>query len=170
MLGRVQRDLAGIQSRLCRHAGSANAIANIARCRCTEDGLANFAGIVAHAALRNDRHVAGVEIRPKDGGDALGRCCSTARRQRVPLAIGVDIEGTVFLNNPAVVLRGESSVCYTVDQRYMKIAGLREDKRSCRLTARGSLRVLRCKRQAVRARGCSGGKAAIRVHRNRSTR
>src|SRR6267378_5755959 len=150
MLGWIQNHLAGIQRRLCG-ARPASAITNIAHCGHAENGLATLAGSRPHAALRHDRHVAGVEVRPKDGRGPLGSGSRAGRRQGVGLAIGVDKESAVFLNNPAVVLRTECSLGYAVDQRHMKVARRWEDEHGCRRAPVGSLRVLGSKSQTVRA-------------------
>ncbi len=104
MLGRIQNDLAGIHVVSCVDPGRQTPlpISHTAAAPRTVWPLSQE--IVARAALRHDWHVAGVEVRPKDGRGSLRSDCRAARRQGVRLAIGVDEEGAVFLNNPAVVL------------------------------------------------------------------
>src|SRR6266478_1940568 len=127
MLARIQNDLAGIHRRLCG-AGPASTVADIAHRRSTEDGLAAFARNVARAALGHDWHVGGVEIRPIDGWGSLGSDYRAVRRHGPRLALGVDKEGTVFLNNPAIIL-GDSLLGYAINQRHTQIAGRWERQR-----------------------------------------
>src|SRR5882762_7999227 len=126
-------NLAGIDGRLLRGSGPANAIAHIANCRHVssryriENSLARLAGHGAcrsDATRRHERHVAGVEIGPKGWNNSTGRG-RTPRRRRIRCAIGVDIEGAVFLNYPAIV--GYWGFVFPVQDRYAKIARRRED-------------------------------------------
>src|SRR6266481_7972783 len=100
-------NLTGIDGRLLRGIGPANAIAHIANCRYVssrhriENSLARLAG---HGARRSDatrsheRHVAGVEIGPKGWNDRRTRRTASVR------GFGrIHIEGAVFLNDPAIV-------------------------------------------------------------------
>ena len=162
MLSGIQSDLLGIQGRL-RYSSPANAIANIAYRRYTEDGLTLFTGNRSHAALCHDGHVAGVEVRAKDSGRPIGSL-RAARRRGVRLATGVDKEGAVFFDDPTVVGDG-SGVVDPVYNRHLQVASRREDDRSRRRGAhRGSLRVLGCEGQVVRTRGSTSHcKAPVRV-------
>src|SRR5437773_3607557 len=99
-----------------------------------EDCLARFAGNCPDAALRHDRHKAGVEISPKGWRDAASGGGGGV--------VGVDVEGAVFLNDPAIV--GDSCSVFAIQNRDLKIAWCREVQRH----GRGSgterpLRVLR---------------------------
>src|SRR5580693_10677264 len=78
----IKGHLAGVDGRfLC--AGLANAIADIAHGLHTQDALPRFAGYSAarrpHTAGRNDRHVTGVEIDPKDWEEGTSHSSGDAR-------------------------------------------------------------------------------------------
>ena len=130
MLARIQNDGSGIDRGLLG-ARPTNAVVTVAHGWNGEEGLPTFAGEWSSAALGHDRHVAGVEVRAKDGGSALGSGPRAGRRQGVGLAIGVDIEGAVFLNDPAVV-RDSGCFVYAVQERNQRSVRGREVDRDGR--------------------------------------
>src|SRR4029077_3592716 len=107
-LGRIQVDRIGIEWRLLARARPANAVADVAHHRYTGDALSRFTGQRTGATGRDDRHVAGVEVRPEGRNDPA-RGGRAARGWRVRRAGGVDVEGAVFLDDPTEVARIEST-------------------------------------------------------------
>ena len=104
--------------------GPANSVANIAHRVYVlsgvriDDGLARFAGQWPGAAGRHERHVAGVEICPKGWNN---RRAASIRCFR-----WVDVEGAVFLDDPAIV--GDwGYFVFAVHNMHHKIARLREN-------------------------------------------
>src|ERR1700719_2146640 len=99
---------------LSRRIGPAGAVADVTHGGYVcpggwiENGLAAFAGERSRAALGDEIHGAGVEI------DAKGRNCARARwadnagaarrgAAGVCRAVGIDPEGFVFFNDPAII-------------------------------------------------------------------
>ena len=184
-------NLAGIQRResISCGIGPADAVAHVAHRRNMRTGrrihhgLATFTGKLPSAARRHHRHVAGVEIHTK-GWRNRGPCSApwsrrwrTARNRRggIRCAFGVNVEGAVFLDNPAIVgnLSGLVSTVQNLDQQ---IAGSREGNVHSRSRAEDSLRILRLEGERRRAtgrgstrRGQRNGETAARIpHNSRS--
>ena len=135
------------------------------------EGLPNFAGQISRAARRHQRHVAGVEICSEGWNDAA-RSARTARGRGIRGAVGVDVEGAIFLDEPAVVGDRVAGSCRSaVENGYGQIARRREDQRhGCGCGALRPLRVLRLVGEGV---GAWGGdvrniESAIWIHRQRA--
>ena len=178
-------NLAGIQRResISCGIGPANAVAHVAHRRNMQTGrrihhgLATFTGKLPGAARRHHRHVAGVEINTK-GWRNCGPCrrCATGNRSRaIRSALGVNVEGAVFLDHPAIV-GNLSGLVGTVQNLDQEIAGSREGNVHSRSRAEDSLRILRLERERRRAtgrgstrRGQRNGETAARIpHNSRS--
>ena len=108
-LGRIQMDRVREEGRfpVSGKILPANTVAHVAhRCH-TANRLARFAGQWTCAARCYDRHVAGMEVRPKGWNDARRvsrrRRAWAARWRGVCCTGRVDVEGAVFLNDPAIV-------------------------------------------------------------------
>ena len=143
VLGRIEVNLAGIDHHLCG-TRPANTVADVAyRAHMLpragiENRLALFAGNFANASLRHYWHVARVEVRTKDRRRPLTGSRRASCRQRIRLAIGIDVERQVFLNNPAIVLRIERCLRRSIKQCDLKIARRRENHVCHRRIALGS--------------------------------
>ncbi len=182
VLGRIQNDHARIERRLGGRS-PAGAVADVARGSHVrakgwrqrvgvKHGLSSFARYGRagrpHAALRHHRHVAGVEVRAENCRSSLCRDGRATGRQRVRLAIGVHVEGAVFLNDPAVV-GNRRRLVDAVHHGHGQAAARREYEVRRLRSKRCSLGVLHCEGQNARARRRTGdGKAAIRVRSSRS--
>src|SRR5215472_6145751 len=114
----VERDLAGKDYRLLAGVGSAAPIAEVADRGLSEYALAILARNRSRATLSYDRHVAGVEVSPK----------TKWNRSAVSRLAGIDIEGPIFLDNPAIVLRIDRALGLTIHKRHLQIARRRENQ------------------------------------------
>src|SRR5215470_2481695 len=67
-----------------------------------QHGLTRLAGNRPGATLRDDGHVAAVEVDAKRRHYVAARTRAISR-QRIGLAMGIDKESAIFLNDPAIV-------------------------------------------------------------------
>ena len=181
-LGRVEIDLAGVQCSLLR-ARPALTVADVAYRGLGEERLAGFARDRSQAARRHHRHRGRVEVvaeafhRQRRAGAPVR---IEPRPGGVDLALGIDEDGAVFLDDPAVVrdLKPVLRIPHGDDQ----VRGRHEDDgrgggaaqagRGCRRI--GELHTARkgwCWRGECRARAAGAGRdeRPIRVHRHPTT-
>ncbi len=177
VLGRIEVDLARIDRDLLGRVGMAHAVALVAgggEVRTglrVEDHLSGLAGHVAHAAGRDHRHVGGVEVvaQTLDRKRGAGAAVRIHRPGgRIDLALRIDLEGAIFLDDPAIV--GDGRTVGGVGQNDLQAAALRERQRDGGgRGARGALRVLHAVLEGVGAR-CGGGRGERAVGRGQVDR